>query len=69
MANVRKRFKNVSDSLQVIYDESGNKREIVPGGTIILEENWGQKFARFLVVVEAPRKETKKEDDKKTDKK
>ena len=48
----RKRFKNVSDTLQVLYDETGDKREIVPGGTILLEEKWGAKFGRFLTLVE-----------------
>lgn len=47
----RKRFKNVSNKLQVLYDETGNKREIVPNGTIILEETWGRKFNQFLAVV------------------
>jgi len=52
----RKRFKNVSDKLQVLYDETGSKREVVPGGTIILEEKWGAKFNRFLEIVEAEKK-------------
>lgn len=52
----RKRFKNVSDKLQVLYDETGSKREVVPGGTIILEEKWGAKFNRVLEIVEAEKK-------------
>ena len=32
----RKRFKNVSGKLQVVYDEVGDKREVVPNGTIIM---------------------------------
>lgn len=48
----RKRFKNVSKKLQVIYDDAGNKREIVPGGTIIVDEKLGRKFHRFLEIVE-----------------
>ena len=49
----RKRFKNITTKLQVIYDETGDKKEVVPGGTIILDEDWGRKFARVLAPVEA----------------
>ena len=58
MAKERKRFKNVTDKLQILYDENGNKREVVPGGTIILDESWGRKFSRFLAPVE-PKKTSK----------
>lgn len=47
----RKRFRNKTDQLQVIYDETGLKREIVPNGTILLEEKWGRKFHRVLEAV------------------
>jgi hypothetical protein len=47
----RKRFKNVSGKLQVVYDETGDKREVVPNGTIILEEQWGMRFNRCLEIV------------------
>jgi len=53
MAKARKRFKNITTRLQVIYDESGDKKEVVPGGTIILDEAWGRRFARVLAPVEA----------------
>jgi hypothetical protein len=53
MAKARKRFKNITTRLQVIYDETGDKKEVVPGGTIILDEAWGRKFARVLAPVEA----------------
>ena len=55
MAKARKRFKNITNRLQVIYDETGDKKEVVPGGTIILDEAWGRKFARVLAPVEAKR--------------
>lgn len=55
MAKARKRFKNITTKLQVIYDETGDKKEVVPGGTIILDEAWGRKFARVLAPVEAKR--------------
>ena len=48
----RKRFKNRTDKLQIIYDEQGVKREIVPNGTIILEENWGKRFSKVLAPVD-----------------
>jgi hypothetical protein len=47
----RKRFKNVSGKLQVVYDEAGDKREVVPNGTIIMEEQWGMRFNRVLEIV------------------
>ena len=47
----RKRFKNVSGKLQVVYDETGDKREVVPNGTIILDEKWGMRFNRCLELV------------------
>ena len=53
MAKARKRFKNITTRLQVIYDETGDKKEVVPGGTIILDEAWGRKFSRVLAPVEA----------------
>ena len=53
MAKARKRFKNITTRLQVIYDESGDKKEVVPGGTIILDEAWGRRFARVLAPIEA----------------
>ena len=49
----RKRFKNVSDKLQVLYDETGEKRELVPGGTIVMDEKWGMQFNRFLEPVKS----------------
>ena len=55
----RKRFKNKTDRLQLVYDEQGIKREIVPNGTIILEEKWGERFSRVLELVptkKAPKK-------------
>ena len=36
----RKRFRNKTKYLQLVYDEHGERREIVPGGTVILEESW-----------------------------
>lgn len=47
----KKRFKNKTKKLQVIYDDSGERREIVPNGTIVLEEDWGRRFGRVLELV------------------
>lgn len=44
----RKRYRNKTSILQVIYDERGDRREIVPGGTLILNENWGRKYRKIL---------------------
>lgn len=46
----RKRYVNKSDLLQVLYDERGTKREIVPNGTIILDEKTAMRFP-FLQAV------------------
>ena len=47
----RKRFRNKTKYLQLVYDEHGERREIVPGGTVILEEAWGRRFGRVLELV------------------
>ena len=53
----RKRYKNKTDVLQVVYDEQGSKRQIVPGGTIIMEEKWAGRYHRVLeLVVDTPTK-------------
>jgi len=44
------RYKNKSDVLQVLYDERGTKREVIPGGTIKLTKAHASRF-RFLVPV------------------
>ena len=36
----RKRYRNKTDVLQIVYDEQGVKREVVPDGTIIMEDSW-----------------------------
>lgn len=58
------RFRNRDDGLRVIYDESGAKRELVPGGTIQLEPRWGGRF-RCLEMVKppAPKTATKKKEE------
>jgi len=53
----RKRYRNKTETLQVIYDEKGERREIVPNGTIILEEKWAKKFRRVLEPVNTVKKE------------
>lgn len=62
------RFRNRSESLQVIYDESGTKRELVPGGTIILDNDWGGRF-RCLEKATAtpPKKDEGKEEKEKVE--
>jgi hypothetical protein len=38
------RFRNRDDGLRVIYDESGTKKELVPGGTVLLDPEWAGRF-------------------------
>jgi len=58
------RFRNNEDGLRVIYDENGNKKELVPKGTILLDPAWGGRF-RCLARVDAsqPVATTKATDD------
>jgi len=61
MAEKKKvRFRNRSESLQVIYDESGTKRELVPGGTILLDADWGGRFRCLEKATNVPPKEKEK---------
>lgn len=52
----RKRFRNKTDRIQLIYDESGNKRELIPKGTVVLEEKWGRRYSRILELVQKSRR-------------
>lgn len=61
----RKRFRNKTAYLQLVYDEHGERREIVPNGTIILEESWGRRFGRVLELVEPEKKTSAKATEKK----
>jgi len=63
----RKRFRNKTDELQLIYDEYGNKYELVPRGTVILEESWGKRYSRVLEMENLTPRRTSKSDEK-TDK-
>jgi pyruvate/oxaloacetate carboxyltransferase len=44
----RKRYRNKTDVLQIVYDEQGVKREVVPDGTIIMEDSWAKRYHRVL---------------------
>lgn len=44
----RKRYRNKTDVLQIVYDEQGTKREVVPDGTIIMEDSWAKRYHRVL---------------------
>lgn len=52
MAAQKLRYRNKSEVLQVLYDERGTKREVVPGGTIKLTKAHASKY-RFLELVPA----------------
>ena len=54
---MRKRFRNKTDKLQVVYDETGAKREIVPEGTVILDAKLGLRYSRVLEEVPAKKPE------------
>lgn len=64
----RKRFRNKTKYLQLVYDEHGERREIVPGGTVILEEAWGRRFGKVLELVETGKKAVSTEGSKKEEK-
>lgn len=46
MAKVGKkeRYINRTPGLQIVYDEAGNKREIVPRGSIFMTPEWAKRF-------------------------
>lgn len=59
------RFRNRESGLRVIYDESGSKRELVPGGTINLDPEWAGRFRcleKADSTTKAPVAEVKKEE-------
>lgn len=61
------RFRNKAKGLQVIYDENGNKKEVIPQGVVMLTPEWGVRY-RCLEKVDAPKKQpptSKKKDDPK----
>jgi hypothetical protein len=55
----RKRFKNNTDTLQVVYTKSGQKREIIPTGTVLLDEEWAKRYGRVLTEVKTAKKSKK----------
>jgi len=38
------RYKNKRKGLQIIYDENGSKKELVPGATIFLDPEWAGRY-------------------------
>lgn len=46
----RLRYKNKTRILQILYNEHGEKFELVPNGTILLTKEWA---ARYMKVLEA----------------
>lgn len=49
----KKTFVNKTKSLQVVYDEGMNKYELVPNGTVELEEDVAKRFFGVLAPVQA----------------
>lgn len=48
----RVRFKNKTNRLQVLYNEHGEKFELIPNGTILLTPTWANRYGKILAVVE-----------------
>ncbi len=46
------RFRNKSDGLQVVYNEDGEKRELVPNATIFFDPAWGSRYRCLEQVVQ-----------------
>lgn len=55
-------FRNKTDMLQVVYDEGGNKYEVVPGGTVELDEKHAARYGCLELVKDnnEPKKATQK---------
>lgn len=45
---VRKRYRNKTEKLQLVYDEYGVKREVPPNGTVLLDPKLGSRFSGIL---------------------
>ncbi len=45
------RFRNKTKGMQVIYDEFGGKRELVPNATILLDPSWAGRYKCLEKVV------------------
>jgi hypothetical protein len=56
----KKLFENKTKLMQVIYDEHGNKYEVVPGGTVEGEEKVMERYGCLKVV--DPKKVAKTDD-------
>ena len=65
-------YENKTQIIQVIYNEEGEKREVIPGGTVELEKAHGDRLLNVLAPVQlaekAPAKADKKSEDKGEDK-
>lgn len=62
MATTKKvRFRNRHNGLRVIYDSTGRKVELVPGGTVFLEPSWAGRFRCLEKVEDTSSKPPKKE--------
>lgn len=44
MAEKKILFRNKEEGLRIVYDEAGEKREVVPGGTLYLTPKWGGRY-------------------------
>lgn len=69
MVTVKKvRFRNKFEGMQVIYDEEGSKKELVPNATIFLDPAWGSRYKCLEKVIDPkagpgrPPKEDKNEE-------
>lgn len=60
----KKSYFNKTNSLQVVYDEAMNKYELVPNGTVELEEDVAKRFFGVLAQVQAKSVATKAADAK-----
>lgn len=40
----KERYLNRTNGLQIVYDETGVKRELVPGGSIFMSPEWAKRF-------------------------
>lgn len=61
----KKTFMNKTDRMQVVYDESITKYEVVPGGTVELEGDVGERYGGVLKEATKEEKKDAKKDDQK----
>lgn len=44
----KQRYENITEKIQVVYTEEGRKKEVIPGGTVLLSEERARVYGNIL---------------------